>query len=105
MKPLVDFIHSLGLKVGLYTDAGWEKQWIYILFEMSSFSQRIFCLFPGTETCVGHRPGSYGFVFLGLLVCLSFWRITHFVCFDWLCNVQDTINKMLTLMLLGELVV
>jgi alpha-galactosidase len=35
MKPLVDFIHSLGLKVGLYTDGG-------------------------TETCVGHRPGSYG---------------------------------------------
>lgn len=22
MKPLVDFIHNLGLKVGLYTDAG-----------------------------------------------------------------------------------
>jgi len=35
MKALAEYIHSKGLLLGLYTDSG-------------------------TETCVGHRPGSYG---------------------------------------------
>jgi alpha-galactosidase len=35
MKALADYVHSKGLKIGLYTDAG-------------------------TATCVGNRPGSYG---------------------------------------------
>jgi len=36
LKPLADYVHSLGLKIGLYTDVG-------------------------QKTCKGDRPGSWGF--------------------------------------------
>ena len=59
MKALADYIHSLGLKIGIYSDAGWR-------------------------TCAGH-PGSRGYEYQDALTYAG-WGIDYLK-YDW-CNTE-----------------
>jgi alpha-galactosidase len=59
MKALADYVHSLGLKLGIYSDAGWK-------------------------TCAG-RPGSRGYEYLDAATYAS-WGIDYLK-YDW-CNTE-----------------
>jgi alpha-galactosidase len=60
MKALADYVHSLGLKIGIYSDAGWK-------------------------TCAG-KPGSRGYEFQDALTYAE-WGIDYLK-YDW-CNTEE----------------
>jgi alpha-galactosidase len=60
MKALADYVHSLGLKIGIYSDAGWK-------------------------TCAG-KPGSRGYEFQAALTYAE-WGIDYLK-YDW-CNTEE----------------